>query len=181
MGYDPSQAEIPQMAKQSVQTYEWGCTGMGCFGMLVMLVFMPLIMLIDEKAAETHPNWFAVVFLLLLGVLALVFHFKIWPALNRPSSEGSDLSGHRPSSSSPGLSGYSSGFRSSGSNRRRSEDDFPWEAFAYGYLLHELLDDDSDSKSAESWSDWSESGESDAGPSFGEGEGEFGEDPWEDF
>ncbi len=152
---------------QSGKYPPWGCLGWVCW--CLWFVFLTLLLASclqiegskNEKLAEA----------LALGVLvfSLVSFYFVWPALVAAASGGKPSSDTREEEESPHSE---TSFPSDGTSRSKSDEEFPWEVFAYGYLMHELLDDDPPGEGShqadETW-------EADAG-----GDADYGEEYWGD-
>ncbi len=127
---------------------EPGCVSWGCFMVVFSMVMAPCLIPLAKLAEENH-RW-SIPFLLLgfLSVSLVAFHF-LWPHFYRNLFQPQEAERDSPE---PSGSGTPLSLRQHGAEK--SDEEFPWEAFAYGYLMHELLDDSGEDSSQDH--DWGE-------------------------
>ena len=137
------------MSRRDLHDEDDGCLRIGCFGLTFLVISFCLSALCISTVGEIkdYPQWVRVLFAVVVVGVAFFAARAISAELLRPGKPASSVSGlrKRPSASS---------------------DDFPYEVFAYGYLLHELLDDDSSGEENDSGWGFSQAEEPDelAGP-----------------
>lgn len=125
--------------------------GWGCLSLIIFPIFMVVYLFLDWWAKKINAGalkgdiWpllhMLVGMSLLMILVAMPYALErwLWPRLYRSWKDASSpASGSEEAESSPS----SSSFTAPESRQRKADEEFPWEAFAYGYLMHELLDDD---------------------------------------
>ncbi len=123
---------------------EPGCLGWGCLvtvATVILLPCLPLAAALENKKEEGGSHWEMAILLLAQFIAMAVAYFYFWPRLYRSlfqPQESEQTASDTPSSDSSWPLSFQEENRA-----RKTDDEFPWEAFAYGYLMHELLDDDS--------------------------------------
>ncbi|GEM_PF-6012022 len=127
--------------------------GWGCLTVVVFLMVTPCLPFAGAFEKADAAEWGALFFIVAYLVACAIAYFYLWPHLYRMFFQSGESEPPSSGSSSSGGSlpvSYQSGSRP---RKRKSDDEFPWEAFAYGYLMHELLDDDSSegASSEEAW------------------------------
>ena len=152
----------------------WGCLGWCCWAFW----FLALQLLVAGCLQDANIKNEGTVETLVLGTLAfsLVSFYFLWPRLVRAGSEGENPPGVGKQEASPPSETSPTSFSAGGAAKGKGDDEFPWEAFAYGYLMHELLDDGpSDEEFHQADEGWGADAEGNG--DYGE---EYGEEYWGD-
>ncbi len=131
---------------------EPGCLGRVCLNLITGPIFIVVLLFLYWWAKKINAGalkgdiWpllhmlVGMSLLMIIGVgMPYALERWLWPRLYRSWKDASSpASGPEKAESSPS----SSSFAAPESRHRKADEEFPWEVFAYGYLMHELLDDD---------------------------------------